>query len=48
MSVKVHHREHTHFQEQILKLLVIQNNALFQIAEELKNLRGEGTHGGHP
>lgn len=48
MSVKVHHREHSHFEEQILKLLIIQNNALFQIAEELKNLRGSGTHGGHP
>jgi len=34
--VKVHHHSHTHFQEQLLKALVIQNNALWAILEELQ------------
>ena len=38
MSIKVHHHSHTHFQEQLLKALVIQNNALWAIAEELNKM----------
>jgi len=34
--MKVHHHSHTHFEEQLLKVLIAQNNALWAIVEELK------------
>jgi len=37
-KVKIHHHTHTHFEEQLLKILVIQSNALWEMSEQLKKL----------
>jgi hypothetical protein len=42
--MKVHHHSHTHFQEQLLKVLVAQNNALWAVVEELKKQRTVPSH----
>ncbi len=37
-KVKIHHHTHTHFEEQLLRILVIQSNALWEMSEQLKKL----------